>query len=154
MNTSKIIFFIIIGILSVTLAIITFSQEISDFSGGYENYLTYQGDAYTGIQNAAAQTANNVRTLSGLVITLAQIVKFGLGSILLVAGLTLLAVGISPLLFYYNGDNLKSNAKKDVIWEVTHDCGSTFVFGSTEEIALKNFQNAHPHFHVKSIKKL
>ena len=48
----------------------------------------YGGDAYTGIQNAAATTSKNVRDLAG-------IVQFGFGSILLVMGLTLVGFGLT-----------------------------------------------------------
>ena len=47
----------------------------------------YGGDAYTGIQNASAQTATNI-------VNLASIQKIGFGSILLVAGCVLIIVGI------------------------------------------------------------
>lgn len=66
------------AILSIVLSIICFNM----YTGNGENNHTYGGDAYTGIQNAAAQTANNVRDL-------AEIVSFGFGSVLLVAGISL-----------------------------------------------------------------
>ena len=50
-----------------------------------KNY--YGGDAYTGIQHAAAETGQNVRDL-------ARINRFGFGSILLIGGLALIAFGI------------------------------------------------------------
>ena len=48
----------------------------------------YGGDAYTGIQNAAATTSKNVKELAG-------IVQFGFGSILLVMGLGLVGLGLT-----------------------------------------------------------
>ena len=48
----------------------------------------YGGDAFTGIQNAGAQTSENVMEL-------AKIVQFGFGSVLLVAGLGFLGVGLT-----------------------------------------------------------
>ena len=80
----KIISFIATGVLSIILAICCFSKE----SLGWESKTTYGGDAYTGIQNAAAQTSRNVSKL-------ADTVCFGFGSILLVTGLTLVGIGIS-----------------------------------------------------------
>ena len=52
--------FLLIAVLGIIFAIICFNLS----SGGYEWNETYGGDAYTGIQNAAAQTANNVSTLN------------------------------------------------------------------------------------------
>lgn len=68
------------GILSLILGLVMFSKEI----GTWENNVSYGGDAYTGIQNAAAQTANNVQYLSDLV-------KFGFGSLLIVVGIALIS---------------------------------------------------------------
>lgn len=56
---------IISGILSVIFGISMFGKEV----GYHENSSMYGGDAYTGIQNAAAQTANNVKALSEMVQT-------------------------------------------------------------------------------------
>lgn len=77
------------GILSVVLGFIlmTFSD------GYYESSQSYGGDAYTGIQNAAAQTANNVEDL-------AAIVKFGASSLLIVAGIAIACFFILKLFSY------------------------------------------------------
>ena len=76
------------GIISVALSVRCFSFKDLD----YEQSSMYGGDAYTGIQNAAAMTSKNVKEL-------ASIVQFGFGSVLLVSGLTLLAFGLtSPIL--------------------------------------------------------
>ena len=80
----KIISFIATGVLSIILAICCFCKKSLD----WESKTTYGGDAYTGIQNAAAQTSKNVSKL-------ADTVCFGFGSILLVTGLTLVGIGIS-----------------------------------------------------------
>ena len=71
------------GIASVVLSIVCFCFS----TGGYESSYTYGGDAYTGIQNAAAQTANNVSYLG-------DIAKFGFGSILLIAGILMILYAI------------------------------------------------------------
>ena len=74
----------IIGTCTGALSII-FSFVINGYSTGrYEENLAYGGDAYTGIQNAAAGTAVNVHYLS-------EIIKFGLFAVLLIAGLALLS---------------------------------------------------------------
>lgn len=78
---------IIIGVISIGLSIRCFSfKELSS-----EPKSMYGGDAFTGIQNAGAQTSENVMEL-------AKIVQFGFGSVLLVAGLGFLGVGLtSPM---------------------------------------------------------
>ncbi len=77
---NKKIFFIVIGVVAIALGVVCFILD----TGSYERNTSYGGDAYTGIQNAAAQTANNVMCL-------AIIAKFGFGSILVVTGLSLIA---------------------------------------------------------------
>ncbi len=69
-------FGIIIGIVSVIMSIITFNM----YEGPFESAKAYGGDAYTGIQQAAAQSANNI-------VHAAKILRFGLGSVLLILGL-------------------------------------------------------------------
>jgi len=66
----------ITGIISVMLA---FSVKNMDAGLYHVTSYTYGGDAYTGIQNAAAKTGNNV---SGL----AELVQFGFFALLLVFG--------------------------------------------------------------------
>lgn len=75
---------IIVGVIAICLSIKCYS--IKDLN--YEHKSTYGGDAYTGIQNAAAATSNNVKEL-------ASVVQFGFGSVLLVMGLTLVGVGLT-----------------------------------------------------------
>ena len=67
---------ILSGILSFIFGIVMLSQGV----GSYANNMQYGGDAYTGIQNAAAQTARNVKAL-------ATIAKDGFGFLLMAAGL-------------------------------------------------------------------
>lgn len=74
----------VVGIISIALSLKCYSfKELR-----YESESAYGGDAFTGIQNAAAVTSENVKDL-------ANIVKFGFGSLLLVNGLTLLAFGLT-----------------------------------------------------------
>ena len=72
----------IIGIASVVLSIICFNMD----DGYYVSEKTYGGDAYTGIQNASAQTGQNIQKQT-------KINRFGFGAILMVGGLTLIALG-------------------------------------------------------------
>lgn len=54
-------FKLFVGIILAILGIIAIIMGNSvNYYGGYELESKYGGDAYTGIQNAAAQTANNV----------------------------------------------------------------------------------------------
>lgn len=86
-NKIRTIIFIVIGIILIGLSIRCFSYKTMEFT----EKSMYGGDAFTGIQNAGAQTSENV---SGL----ASIVQFGFGSVLLVAGLGFLGVGLtSPI---------------------------------------------------------
>lgn len=82
----KTVLLIIIGILAIALSIVSFRMD----AGYVILYEQYGGDAYTGMQNASARTANNV-------VYLCEVVRFGFGSILLVSGLTLIVSGISAV---------------------------------------------------------
>ncbi|MBR2645973.1 MAG: hypothetical protein IKD47_00225 [Clostridia bacterium] len=96
--------FMAIGLLSIIFSIIFFKKDIDLrwFNGSGVLKETYGGDAYTGIQNAVADTANNIRALS------LDIEEFGLevlkmmnsffGYILLVVGLLIFAIGVRELL--------------------------------------------------------
>lgn len=75
---------IVVGIIALFLSIKCFSIDDLD----YATKSMYGGDAYTGIQNAAAATSKNVKEL-------ASIVQFGFGSILLVMGLGLIGFGLT-----------------------------------------------------------
>ncbi len=74
----------VIGIVAIGLSIKCYTIDEMD----YESRSMYGGDAYTGIQNAAAATSKNVKEL-------AEIVQFGFGSVLLVMGMTLVGVGMT-----------------------------------------------------------
>ncbi len=76
-----------IGLASTVLGIVCYCL----YDGSYVSRLSYGGDAYTGIQNAAAQTASNVEDL-------AIIAKFGFGSVLLITGLVLIVLGITSFI--------------------------------------------------------
>lgn len=80
---NKNLVFALIGIIAIILAIVCACLN----DGYYEANEVYGGDAYTGIQQAAAQTANNVQYL-------ADIARFGFSSVLAVIGLICIAYGI------------------------------------------------------------
>lgn len=75
---------IVIGVIAIGLSIKCYTIDDLD----YESRSMYGGDAFTGIQNAAATTSRNVKEL-------ASIVQFGFGSVLLVMGFTLVGVGMT-----------------------------------------------------------
>ena len=70
------IFGMLSGALSVLFGLLTLGMD----AGAWEANSSYGGDAYTGIQNAAAQTANNVQDL-------AEIAAQGFGFLLISLGL-------------------------------------------------------------------
>jgi len=80
----------VFGALLLAFSLIAFIASMSMFdsyTGGYESNERYGGDAYTGIQNAAAQTANNVERLS-------TIVSEGFGWLFLLSSFTMFACGL------------------------------------------------------------
>ena len=81
-KTQKTIF-AVVGAVSILLGLICFCMS----AGSFESYEYYGGDAYTGIQNAAATTARNVQCLC-------KIARFGFGSILVVAGFVMFALSL------------------------------------------------------------
>lgn len=81
----------IIGVISGFISII-FAFVVKKMSiGSYENNYTYGGDAYTGMQNASAQAANNVQAL-------ADIVRTGLFALLFVIGVALICYFVSKII--------------------------------------------------------
>ena len=78
--------FILIGIVSVILGTVCYSME----TGQREFNYSHSEDAYTGIQNGVAQTANNVKYLT-------EVTAFGFGSVLTVGGVFMLVFGIKNL---------------------------------------------------------
>ena len=75
------------GLLSIVMGIVCFCMN----TGSGYSFETYGGDAYTGIQHAAAQTARNTAYM-------ADIVKVGLSGLLVAVGLALLAFFIAKLM--------------------------------------------------------
>lgn len=89
--------FYIAGIVSGSVSTICGFALVSDYdTGSFESYESYGGDAYTGIQQAAAKTANNVQDL-------AAITKFGFATLLIVWGFAVIC---------YFGAKLAARTKK------------------------------------------
>jgi len=86
-----------LAVIALGFAIICFVTDTSKGHGGYEMSEAYGGDAYTGIQNAAAQTANNVQTLSMNVELLTKCVATASGLFFLLASFTFAVAGVRNL---------------------------------------------------------
>lgn len=117
---------IFVGIVIIILSICVFTYDANFYSVGYaritppssESDSFYGGDAYTGIQQAAAQAANNLipvfeaveenhsalRTVNDNIIKETNAVKFAIGSVLLSFGLF--------VTFKYLGALLESGGNK------------------------------------------
>lgn len=77
------IIFSIIGILSGILSIIFGICTFFSDPGCHHNYISYGGDAYTGIQHACAQTATNVYEFAAMV-------RIGMGGLFIVIGIAII----------------------------------------------------------------
>lgn len=77
------VFCILLSLLAFLFAILVFDLD----PGSYESNHSYGGDAYTGIQNAAAQAANNVQDVG-------RLLRTALGYGFLLQGAILLSVAI------------------------------------------------------------
>lgn len=86
-----------IAVLAFIFAIVCFATNSSASNGSYESSKSYGGDAYTGIQNAAAQTANNVYYLSKNIQTLTACVATASGFFFLLVALIFALVGVKKL---------------------------------------------------------
>lgn len=130
MASKKNTFLLFLGIIAVILGIVCFCLD----SGSYEPNQYYGGDAYTGIQQAAAQSANNVMQL-------AKICKFGFGSILIVSGGALFAASMSSQTDEYlkNIKEKLSSGKKE---DDPSQEAATAVSGGTCPFCGKAIENA------------
>lgn len=82
------------GVLSIIFGLVVFGSSI----GSMEIDHSYGGDAYTGMQNASAQAANNIYELSGMI-------KTGLAGLLIVVGIALVCYFGAK---YFGGNNNES----------------------------------------------
>ena len=84
------------GISLIALGILSFVFiDYAYYSSTYEDNNTYGGDAYTGIQNAAAQTANNVSNVGELLEDMYFAERLYTGIVYVVAGSLLSLYDIS-----------------------------------------------------------
>ena len=92
------IILIVAAVVAIVLGVVTMTKAEKLYTGRYVSHETYGGDAYTGIQNAAADTAGNVQSGNYILREIDENLCFGLGSILIVIGLTLAAFAVAFLL--------------------------------------------------------
>ena len=111
--------FLIAGAVAIISAFIIFIAD----KGYYVDYISYGGDAYTGIQNAAARTGSNVNDL-------AAIVSKGFSAVLLVIGILLVGIGTS-----IKEENLfEKNNVKDTLDEKTFTFNKPNAVEENEEV--------------------
>lgn len=86
-NVVKIVFstlVVVMGVFSIIFASVMFKS----YSYSYVWHKSYGGDAYTGIQNAAADAANNV-------VYLGKLCQRGFGYLFIITGVLLIIAGLS-----------------------------------------------------------
>ena len=85
---SKRMFFykIIVGLTIITLGFIIAGNSYVNYGGKSSDIEKYGGDAYTGIQNAASTTANNVNELGDVVAEIYSDFKSILGIMVITIG--------------------------------------------------------------------
>ena len=87
---------ILTGIMAIIFGIICWSYcESYSYYGDCVMYETYGGDAYTGIQNAAADTANNINDLISVIGCATSTLINYMGYLLFTIGVLLFVVGIA-----------------------------------------------------------
>ena len=86
MKKSTCYFGVCIGIICIIFSFVTFSGSADIPPSFYTDHDTYGGDAYTGIQNAAADAANNITKLSSGIESLYDKISLIGGFILMISG--------------------------------------------------------------------
>ena len=90
--------YVVIGALAIVFAIICFAMEVNADTCAWVSKLSYGGDAYTGIQNAGAATANNINILNDSINILVANVKTCFGFVFLLVGLLFVVKGLKKVL--------------------------------------------------------
>ncbi len=93
------IILIVIAVVSLVFGVVMFTKgDLNRASGTMASKQVYGGDAYTGIQNASATTANNVQQANLILMDMNETIAFGFGAVLVVIGLLCCAFGVAFLL--------------------------------------------------------
>ena len=89
---------VLTGIMAIVFGIICWCYWDSySYYGDYVSYETYGGDAYTGIQNAAADTANNINDLISVIGYATSTLINYMGYLIFTIGVLLFVVGIAKM---------------------------------------------------------
>ena len=100
---------LIAGITCIIFAIIYYTTPPCFYLGAFEYFETYGGDAYTGIQNAAAQTANNIIHLNQSIESATKIFTLFAAGIFVIIGFLLLVLGTVKLIAAFSTNNPQQN---------------------------------------------
>lgn len=93
------IMFIVMAVIALASALIIFFSDYTYYSSGiYVSYEYYGGDAYTGIQNAAADTANNVGRLISNTAELEELAQTAVALFFVILTLLFVTFGIKNLM--------------------------------------------------------
>ena len=87
--------FAVLAVVAIVFAVMCFNTSTYMNSGDYELHQAYGGDAYTGIQNAAAQTSKNTYYLNLNISKLANIITTISGYFFILVGLTFAALAVT-----------------------------------------------------------
>ena len=89
----------LVGVAAIVFGILCWSYWNSySYYGISVRYETYGGDAYTGIQNAAADTANNIKALIGLIGSSTSTLINYMGYLIFTIGALLFVVSIAKMI--------------------------------------------------------
>ncbi len=108
--------FMLIGVVSIIFAILcfTYAYPVAD-RGGYTWYEYYGGDAYTGIQHAAADTANNIYFLAGELEWYIYDLQTTNGYFLTIIGAVLIFFGLNKFFKVLKGNNKPQSITKGTV---------------------------------------
>ena len=113
--------YLAIALLALVFAIVSFATDVSSYSGSHESNETYGGDAYTGIQNAAAQTANNVYYMNDNLVALGTFVVTASGFFFLLVSLTFALIGAKELVLLNEASEQKNEEPTAPTTEVAQE---------------------------------
>ena len=81
-----------VGVIIIILGCVAiFVGSSVNTTGTYVPDSIYGGDAYTGIQNAAASTANNIKSQTGVIVEIYELTMSYVGAVMIVSGFLVIA---------------------------------------------------------------
>lgn len=99
-KTATILKFICAGLIFV-VGLITFSQgqnkAAADYSGLFTSFESYGGDAYTGIQNAVAETSRNINNIGDFLSHIINDAYSWGGTLLMIFGIYIFACTLASI---------------------------------------------------------